>query len=520
MLSSSISTRSELTKCSASELASLIAQGDVSSEEVVEAHIQRIEQVNPKLNAVVVKRYQEARVEAKEADKRRARGEKVGPLHGVPVTIKESLHVKGTPSTFGLATQASNHAQDADAVAQLRKAGAIIVGKTNVSQLLIYYESDNPIYGRTNNPWNLERTPGGSSGGEAAIIAAGGSPLGLGTDIGGSLRVPAAFSGITSIKPTAGRINDPGRFSVPIGQRAIVSQIGPLARSVGDVALALEILNGVNVEPALPLGNYRNVDVSKLRIGYYSFDGTLAPAPSVRRAIKEAVEALAGRGAQIVEWNPPDIGEAMQLFFGILSADGGAGFKRMLGKGKVDPRANLPISLAGMPAAVRSLAKTILKSTGQPTLGNFLSYYGHTRTDQYWTLVERQLDYQQRFMQQLDRDGIDVILAPACPLPAFTHGASNDLATAGAYSILYNVLGYPAGVVPFTRVRASEQVGRQPSKDMVEKAALKVEQDSAGLPLGVQVVARPWREHVGLAIMAALESVACERDDFPINPSI
>jgi fatty acid amide hydrolase len=130
------------------------------------------------------------------------------------------------------------------------------------------------------------------------------------------------------------------------------------------------------------------------------------------------------------------------------------------------------------------------------------------------------MDYQKHFKEQLDRDGIDVIVCPACPLPAFTHGASGELATAGAYSILYNVLGYPAGVVPFTRVRAAEEVGRKPSKDMVEKAALKVEQKSAGLPVGVQVVARPWREHVSLAVMAALEASAREREDFPANPPL
>ena len=521
MLATAISIQQDLTQSSASELAKLISSGEASSEEVVEAHIQRIEQVNPKLNAVVVKRYEQARAEARDADIRRASGEKLGALHGVPVTIKECLDVKDMPSTFGLTTQANNIAkQDVHAVERLREAGAIILGKTNVAQLLIYYESDNPVYGRANNPWNLERTPGGSSGGEGAIIAAGGSPLGLGTDIGGSLRIPAAFCGIASIKPTVGRLNDPGRFSIPFGQRAIVSQIGPLARHVDDLALALEVINGVNVEPALPLGDYRKVDVSRLRIGYYTSDGTLAPAPAVQRAVKEAADVLRQRGAQVVEWTPPAINEAVHLFFALVSADGGAGFKRALANGKRDFRANTLATLGGLPAPMRALVGGLLKSVGQPTLGNFLGHFGHTRTDQYWTLTEMQIDYQQRFAQALNRDGIDVILCPACPLPAFTHGASNDLGTAGGYTILYNVLGYPAGVVPFMQVRTSEEVSRQPSKDMVEKTALKVEQNSAGLPVGVQVVARPWREHVSLAVMSALEASAREREDFPANPSL
>ncbi|HEY7094063.1 MAG TPA: amidase family protein, partial [Ktedonobacterales bacterium] len=191
-----------LIQMSAGGLAAAIARGEVSAAEAVEAHIERIEQVNGALNAVVVKRYDEARAEARAADEKRARGEPLGPLHGVPITIKEHLDLTGTPSTFGLSSRASILATQDDAwVARVRAAGATILGKTNVSQLLLYHESDNPVYGRTNNPWNLERSPGGSSGGQAAIIASGGSPLGLGTDIGGSIRVPATSCGIVGMKP-------------------------------------------------------------------------------------------------------------------------------------------------------------------------------------------------------------------------------------------------------------------------------------------------------------------------------
>src|SRR3954453_10334350 len=168
----------DITTLGAGELAALTAAGDLSAVEAVEAQIARIEEVNPGLNAVVVKRYAEARAEAREADARRARGEALGPLHGVPVTIKDSLDVAGLPSTFGLPSRAQSQASADEAhVARLRQAGAIILGKTNVAQMLFYFEADNPLYGRTNNPWNRDRTPGGSSGGEAAIIAAGGSPL-------------------------------------------------------------------------------------------------------------------------------------------------------------------------------------------------------------------------------------------------------------------------------------------------------------------------------------------------------
>src|SRR5215469_13314330 len=208
-----------LTECSAAMLAGMIARRETSSVAVVEAHIERIERVNADLNAVIWKRYAEAREEARLADEAVERGGSLGPLHGVPITIKEAFALSGSPATYGLQSRSTIRATEDDIyVSRLRAAGAIILGKTNVSQLLLYVESDNPVYGRTNNPWNLDRTPGGSSGGQAAIIAAGGVPMGPGTDIGGSLRYPATFCGIASMKPTAGRTPDAGRYSVPIGQ--------------------------------------------------------------------------------------------------------------------------------------------------------------------------------------------------------------------------------------------------------------------------------------------------------------
>jgi len=522
-----VKTHETLTHLSAGELAALIARGEVSAVEAVETHIERIEQVNPALNAVVVKRYEAARAEARQADERRSRGEALGPLHGIPITIKESLDLEGTPSTFGLSSRAKLLARQDDVyVARMREAGAIILGKTNVAQLLFYLESDNPLYGRTNNPWNLDRSPGGSSGGQAAIIAAGGAPLGLGTDIGGSLRVPATFCGIASFKPTAGRTIDAGRYSVPIGERAIVSQVGVLARRVADVALGLEIINGgrnPSTEPPMPLGDPGTVKVSELRVACYTDDGTFQVAPAVRRAVLEAAEALRGCGAHVTAWTPPDVPQAAALWLSILSADGGRGFKQTLGRDKRDPRMGPLLLFSGRSRPTLAFLRGLLRVMGQRGLAGGLESFGHQDTAHYWQLVEAQMDYQQRFLQALDQaEGgpFDIILSPACALPAFTHGSSRDLMAAGGYAILYNLLGYPAGVVPLTRVRSDEEVGRGPSRDMLEKAARKVELGSAGLPVGVQVIARPWREHVALAAMRAIEEAASAREDYPAMASI
>ncbi len=521
MTSPSSLTSKKATELSASELAGMVARGDLSSSEVVDAHIQRIEDVNPRLNAVVFKDFEHARRQAVIADQMVSRGADLPSLHGVPVTIKECIDVATMPSTFGLTSRANAVAQqDAQAVARLREAGGIILGKTNVAQLSLYYESDNPVYGRTNNPWDLNRTSGGSSGGEAAIIAAGGSPLGLGADIGGSVRIPAAFCGITSLKPTAGRCEDPGRYSVPIGQRAIVSQIGPMARHVEDVALTLEIIGTSKVAPHIPRGDFRRVDLSGLRIGIYTDDGTIAVAPAVARAVTEAAEAMREHGARVSTWAPPRVPEAVALYFGLVSADGAKGLKRMWASGKRDPRANSMALLAGLSAPTRAVVSAALRLMGQPSLGHLVGFFGHTHTDEYWSLVEQQLNYQAAFADALERDGLDVLLCPPCALPAYTHGASSVLGTGGGYSILYNLLGYPAGVVPFTRVRPDEETSRMSSWDLVEKTALKVEQGSAGIPIGVQVVARPWCEHNALAVMAALQTAARTAADYPANPPL
>jgi fatty acid amide hydrolase len=503
-------------------LAASIARGEVSAVEAVEASIARIEAVNPRLNAVVVTRYDAARAEARAADERRARGEPLGPLHGVPITIKECFDLAGTPSTYGLPSRAQTLAASDDLyVARLRAAGAIVVGKTNLSQLLLYVESDNPLYGRTNNPWHLERTPGGSSGGQAAIIAAGGSPLGLGSDIGGSIRLPAAFCGIAGLKPTAGRLPDFTRFGVSSGQRAVVSQVGPLARTVEDVALALEILNGgraPQVEPPMPLGDPAEVDVAQLRVAYYTDDGTLPVAQSVRRATLEAAGLLAARGAQVTEWKPPAVEQSVAIFLGALSADGGATAKAFLGRDPRDPRIGQLITLAGAPRWLLGGVGGALRLLGQRSQATTLRSLGHSDTAHYWRLIEAQMAYQQRFARALDDDPggpFDLIICPAASLPAFQHGASGDLLTAGAYATLYNVLGYPAGVVPVSTVRPGEEQPRKPGRDAAQRAASRAETGSAGLPLTAQVVARPWREHVALAAMRAIEEAVTASGGFP-----
>lgn len=509
----------------ARDIAQRIEAGDLSSQEVIEDHIRRIEDVNLSLNAVVVPLFDRALDEATVADAARTRGEPLGPLHGVPITVKEQFLVAGTPTTAGLASRTGHRAtSDGPLVQRLRQAGAIVLGKTNISQLMIYHESDNPIYGRTNNPWDLERTPGGSSGGEAAIIAAGGSTLGIGSDFGGSIRIPAHFCGIHGLKPTTGKLTNldtPAEFFS--GQEAIVPQTGPIARTVTDLALAMEVLSTSALramdpaEPPVPWKNPASVSLDRMRVAMYTDDEFFRPAPSIKRAVREAAAALRTRGARVEEWTPPDVGQAMRLFLGIVSADGGAGARQTLGKDRRDRRVTGLLRAAGMPNQARPVVARLLGRARQLHMAGTLRSMGRRSTADYWRLIGERNDYRAHFLTELDARRFDAIICPPHALPALIHGGSEHLLNAASYSLLYNVLGMPAGVVAATRVREGEESDRSPSRDLVERAARKTEAGSAGLPVGVQVVARHWREDIVLRVMIALEEHFRAQPDYPAH---
>ncbi|HEY0975103.1 MAG TPA: amidase [Solimonas sp.] len=511
----------ELIRRSATELCALLARGEVCAVEVVDAHLARIDAVNPALNALIAPRTDLARQEARDADARRIRGEPLPPLHGLPCTIKDSLDVAGLPSTFGIPARASHRAtQDERHVARLRAAGAIVLGKTNVSQCLMYTEADNPLHGRTHHPWNPARSPGGSSGGEAALIAAGGSPLGLGTDIGGSVRVPAAFCGIASLKPTEGRLPDLGKCSVPPGQRAIPSQVGAMARTVADVALATHIANGETGDVP-PLRDWRQVDLSQLRVGFYEDDGGYPVSASVRRAVREAATHLRDAGARVVSWQPPDVRQAQGLYGRLLIGDRGAGLRRLTAGGARSRQLTQLLRSQQVPLWLVPPLRRLLRGLGQQELAHSLDLLCDPATDAHWQGVAAQQAYRARFAEAMtaaDDGPLDLILSPPCALPAFIHGTTGDLFMAGAHAVLYNLLGYPAGVVPVSRVRESEQTTRAPTRDLLLRIGRHVDADSAGLPLAVQVIARPWREDQALAAMAAVEAAARHTPDFPRTP--
>lgn len=521
-------TTESLTRLSAGELARRIAAGEVTSLEVVEAHLQRIIQVNSQLNAVVVPLFEEARGAAKAADDARSRGLFLGALQGVPITIKECFHVAGTPSAIGIdGFRDDVFENDGPLVARLRRAGAIIVGKTNVPQAMLLHETDNPLHGRTNNPWNLDRSPGGSSGGEAAILASGGSSLGLANDLGGSIRQPAHVCGICGIMPTAGRLTNRGCRNNFGNLKLIATQSGVLARHVSDLQLALQVLvqRGENEpvdadETDRPLGDFTTVNVADLRIGFFVDDGYFRPSPAIRRAVLEAGNALSALGAEIVEFAPPDVAEALRIYFSLLGADGAATLTKLLAGSRMDPRIARLLRIGRLGQPWRKLLTGLAIGLGQSRMATLLSATGLKSANQMREIEQSLHAYRQRFFMAMQAAGIDALIFPPHGLPAPTHGSTQNLTPTASYCYLANLLGIPAGTVAATRVRRGEETDRPRSFDRVERTARRVEQGSVGLPIGVQVAARLWREDLVLAVMAALEQAFRSQPDYPWQPPL
>src|SRR5213595_1058005 len=287
----------DLTFLPAVQMAEQIRHRKISPVELVEAQLRKIKKLNPVLNAFVQVDAEGAFRQAREAEVAVRRGAKLGALHGVPVSIKSSIEVAGFRCEAGTKLrQGTVASQDAPLVSRLRDAGAIILGTTNTPELLMAWETDNLLYGRTNNPWDLTRTPGGSSGGEAAAIASGMSAAGVGSDGGGSIRVPAHFSGICGLKPTPGRIPATGHFPSSVGPFALLGVVGPMARTVRDLQLMFEVMQGPDIgDPhaaPVPLRPVDSASLRETRIGYFEDDGRTPVTAETRRAIQRSAQFL------------------------------------------------------------------------------------------------------------------------------------------------------------------------------------------------------------------------------------
>ena len=473
------SERAGVCSLPAWRLAELIRRGEVSSLEVVDAHIARIEEVNARLNALVGARFAAARAEARAADASRAAGGDLPPLLGVPCTIKEFLGVEGMSWTAGLWARRGRLATaDATVVTRVRAAGAIILGVTNVPEGGMWMETYNPIYGRTSNPWDETRTPGGSSGGEAALIADGASPLGLGSDIAGSIRIPAAMCGIVGHKPTELLVPTTGHWgeSGPEAERMLC--IGPLGRSVRDLELGLDVIAGPDGQarawrelPARPLGDEH--DLRGLRVIPVRATGRVRIAPVMAAAIDRTAAALAARGAEIVELDAPVwrrlFGNSLGAWMRALNDAGGeTDFTELITEGA---------PLAIVPELVRILRGQARYATA--TLGLMALERVSARLERFTRNAPPLAEILAGLEEVLGERG--VILHPPYSRPAPRHMWPLLTPFDAVCTALFSVTGLPATVVP-------------------------VGFDEHHLPLAVQIVGRRGNDRLTLRIGRAVEA--------------
>jgi Asp-tRNA(Asn)/Glu-tRNA(Gln) amidotransferase A subunit family amidase len=448
-------------------LAEQIHHKNISPVELVEAHLKQIEKLNPKLNAFVHVDAERALQAARNAERAVIEKKSPGPLHGVPISIKSSISVAGFRCESGTRLRAGLVAtQDATLVTRLRKAGAIVLGVTNAPELLMAWETDNLLYGRTNSPWDLNRTPGGSSGGEAAAIAAGMSAGGVGSDGGGSIRVPSHFCGICGLKPTPGRIPSTGHFPVSAGPFALLGVVGPMARTVADLKVLFEMMQGPDTSDTcsapVPLRWPSELETRKLKIGYFEDDGRTPVTPETRAVVCTAAEALRSAGFQVEPFQPEGLEEARQLWHKFFVVAGAMLLRPMFKESDAD---------------LSPILKDFLESAAtQP------NHTGRTLLDAW---IRRDL-LRAKFFAQMQK--YPILLCPVAAIPAFKHGERSwqvegktvKYLDAWSYAEFFNLLGNPAAVVP---------VGQSPK----------------GLPVGVQIIGRPWEEEQLLAVAAALE---------------
>lgn len=454
----------EITLLPAVRQLELLRAGEIAIAEVAEAYIARIELLNPHLN--VFADFDAERVRAQARAMAQAKSA-TGPLHGLPVTVKSSIATAGYRCEIGsLLNKGDVPSEDAVVVARLRAAGALILGTTNCPEFLMAYETANLLHGRVCNPWDLERSPGGSSGGEAAAIAAGISAAGLGSDSGGSVRVPAHFTGICALKPTPGRI--PGRGHLPpcVGPFSTLGAIGPMARTMQDVALMFRTLAGQDREdPASPPVAMRTPSMTDLRsntVGYFEDDGHAPVTQETRAAVQAAASALRDAGFRVAPFRPRTL-EPLRKLWWTFFVQCGAMFYEPAIRGK---RKQL--------SPIFSEFLNIAEGAGPLTATDLLNAWA-------------ELDLLRARMLEEMRD-YSVLLCPVASIPAFRHGERAwtidgqrvEYLDAVRYTQWFNALACPAAVVP-------------------------AGQSSEGLPIGVQIVARPFEDETALGVASIVD---------------
>lgn len=520
--------RAKILRASATELLKMLRDGTTTSVELVAVFYQRALEMNAKFNFLTGINLEEALITAKKYDELRKKDPSrcKGLLFGLPISIKESFGQKGFEMTSGcIASLGKLVEEDALMVKLLKDQGAIPFVRTNIPQGLFTSVTTNRIWGETVNPWNSQRSAGGSSGGEGAIVASRGSPLGLGSDMGGSVRIPAAFCGIYGFKPSAGRTSFKGHdINGPTasGIRNIFSACGPLAISVADVELFCKAVMSEEVMNQKPFSGDPYLirqpwneskatlkESTKLRIGYVeTFDFYLASKPA-RRAVRETIAKLKADGHEVIELKIPFFQALVGSHLKIISGDGN--LKGLRDKLKGEPLLEEYSGIekvTGYGPITRRIMSTWYKLRGEKKAAFVLDCMKPLTTSEYLINSTFQRQIQASFFKIWEENNLDAFISPGYPIPAMKTKNSKHIMIAACYTRIYNYLNLPAGSLPVTRVKEGEDIYDEKTGSKQEELERRTREDmkgTVGMPINIQVTTLPNEDEKCVAIMKLIE---------------
>ena len=515
----------------ASELIEQVQLGNYRSSDIVLIYSYRACRCGELLNSNTEELFVDAHKYAVQQDQLRADerkstntplGEKLSKysrlLEGLPISVKDQYQQSGCTSSCGvvsLATEDKRYTTDGILIQLIREQGGIPFVRSNVPQLLMFCETDNAIYGEGKNPYNELRTCGGSSGGEAALLSSNASPLGIGSDIGGSLRIPAHSSGIIGYKCTPERGSIVGlniaRHQPVDGMQYIKNCTGPMGRSVDDCILILKTWWCDKLYKAdpwcapLPFNDSVYHSTNKLRIGYYIDDGYCKTSKPVARAINETVDILRSHGHTLIEFQPLYSKQLMLAYSSLFLGDGGDDFFGALLGESPNQRYTLQVVIKSLPTFIKPLIRQLLRLAGQHRLAELAGAAERHTVNGYWKVQSSTTQYVQKYLQRINELELDAWICPVTCFPATIQKTSGDVIP-GISTLQQNLLKVPGGSIPVTVVQKGETDYTDQYNDMITKKIQEICSNSEGLPIGVQVCSLPYHDETVLRVMKEIES--------------
>ena len=512
----SLDTESLVLSLTVTELSAHIKSGKLTSVEIVSTYIKRALTIGRSLHLTAEECFEQALAEAHKCDQETANGHSRGLLHGIPISVKEHYGMKGYTSACGLTWKLDYpDTEDAVLVQLLVDQGAIPFVRSNVCQAMMWIESSNKLYGRADNPWDTSRTTGGSSSGEGGLVASRSSPLGIGSDIGGSVRIPSHFCGVYGFKPCPKRFSIKGIKTIPNTEfegfeSTVKGSFGPIGRCVEDLALVIRSWfseRAFEYDPSVVPLKFNEPDFGsskKLRIGYYTHLNGYPVAECIKSAILKCVELL-GEECEMVPYTIPYIGELMRSFFEAYSGNAEAEFVgRELNGEDPEPFYEGIISSINHPHLFK-LQLSLLSKFGNQRLADYLNNGSNFTPSEYLDRFQSTQDTVHSVISDWSSHQIDAIICPIYGMVATPHNATVEVGPCLVYSFIMNVLAIPAGVVPVGTVKEGENYYKDEYNDLLTKACSSVMEHSQGLPYSIQVVGLPYRDEVVLNVMKRIE---------------